>query len=406
MLSTCDTSSQSIRKSLQDDLVDFQETFTKVLGKREIDGHESVARKGSNLVTAVKWSSSRHLLDENTVSLAYAVAHNVKVIGSSALQLEQGREDAVGEAMLRIESLLLDQGRRRKCRQRDYEPQPKRCCRRSSSESYNTWPESNLHISPKPLESAPDHTIVRLWFLNNLAYPYPTAQQKDSLAKYAGMQRGKVDSDLTNYRRRAGWTDIMNMWCGGDRNAMKKLMEKVERGKEQRKEILDAVQGCKDYLTMKESNRVGDWVKEITQNSDSKYCFGGIILPNVSVASPYSTNRFSTARSFSGSSALSSMSSCSEVSEASTIIPISSKKRYTRDESISPFKRTRNQTAEVSGSYEPWSIADLQPMPPSPGAAEENTANDSIVPATCLVNPSPLSLSPPGETRTKPRPAC
>lgn len=78
------------------------------------------------------------------------------------------------------------------------------------------------------------------------------------------MQRGKVDSDLTNYRRRAGWTDIMNMWCGGDRNAMKKLMEKVERGKEQRKEILDAVQGCKDYLTMKESNRVGDWVKEVS----------------------------------------------------------------------------------------------------------------------------------------------
>lgn len=56
----------------------------------------------------------------------------------------------------------------------------------------------------------------------------------------------------------------MNMWCGGDRNAMKKLMEKVERGKEQRKEILDAVQGCKDYLTMKESSRVGDWVKEVS----------------------------------------------------------------------------------------------------------------------------------------------
>lgn len=262
--------------------MDFQETFAKVLGKSEIDDHENVTRKGRNLVTAVKWSSSPHLLDENTVSLAYAVAHNVKVIGSSALQLERGREDAVGEAMLRIESLLLDQGmfksftisicglswfnegRRRKCRQRNYEPQPKRCCRGSSSESYSTWPESNLHISPKPLESAPDHTIVRLWFLNNLAYPYPTTQQKDSLAKYAGMQRSKIDSDLTNYRRRAGWTDIMNVWCGGDRNAMKKLMEKVERGKEQRKEILDAVQRCKDYLTMKENNRVGDWVKEVS----------------------------------------------------------------------------------------------------------------------------------------------
>lgn len=110
MLSTCDTSSQSIRKSLQDDLVDFQETFAKILGKRKIDDNENVARKWRNLVTAVKWSSSRHLLDENTVSLAYAVAHNVKVIGSSALQLERGRENAVGDAMLRIESLLLDQG--------------------------------------------------------------------------------------------------------------------------------------------------------------------------------------------------------------------------------------------------------------------------------------------------------
>lgn len=110
MLSTCDTSSQSIRKSLQDDLVDFQETFAKILGKRKIADNENVARKWRNLVTAVKWSSSRHLLDENTVSLAYAVAHNVKVIGSSALQLERGRENAVRDAMLRIESLLLDQG--------------------------------------------------------------------------------------------------------------------------------------------------------------------------------------------------------------------------------------------------------------------------------------------------------
>lgn len=90
--------------------MDFQETFAKILGKSEIDDHENVTRKRRNLVTAVKWSSSPHLLDENTVSLAYAVAHNVKVIGSSALQLERGREDAVGEAMLRIESLLLDQG--------------------------------------------------------------------------------------------------------------------------------------------------------------------------------------------------------------------------------------------------------------------------------------------------------
>lgn len=110
MLSTCDSSSQSIRRSLQDDLLDFQETFAKALGKREVHDLESVVQKGNKLVTAIKWSSSRDLLDKNTASLAYAVASSVKLIGSSALELEGGREDAIGEAMLRIESLLLDEG--------------------------------------------------------------------------------------------------------------------------------------------------------------------------------------------------------------------------------------------------------------------------------------------------------
>lgn len=143
-------------------------------------------------------------------------------------------------------------------------PRLKRYCRGSSSESSIAWPKSTFDNSPKPSEPPIDHTVVRLWFLDNLAYPYPTAQQKDFLAKTAGIQRSQVDSDLTNYRRRAGWTDIMNVWCGGDRNAMKKLMNRVEKGKEQRKKILDAVQGCRDYLTMKENNKVGDWIKEVS----------------------------------------------------------------------------------------------------------------------------------------------
>nr|ABR67867.1 SXI1D alpha [Cryptococcus neoformans var. neoformans] len=365
MLSTCDSSSQSIRRSLQDDLLDFQETFAKALGKREVHDLESVVQKGNKLVTAIKWSSSRDLLDKNTASLAYAVASSVKLIGSSALELEGGREDAIGEAMLRIESLLLDEGQSRKRQQRNHVPRLKRYCRGSSSESSIAWPKSTFDNSPKPSEPPIDHTVVRLWFLDNLAYPYPTAQQKDFLAKTAGIQRSQVDSDLTNYRRRAGWTDIMNVWCGGDRNAMKKLMNRVEKGKEQRKKILDAVQGCRDYLTMKENNKVGDWIKEITQNSAFKYRFTGS-LPDISAASPCSSIRPCTPRSFSGSSATSSTSSCSEVSEASAIITIPRKRRYTGDESISPFKRVQGQTVEVSGSYEPWSFADLQPMPPSP----------------------------------------
>ncbi|OWZ45388.1 hypothetical protein C370_02640 [Cryptococcus neoformans A1-35-8] len=405
MLSTSDSSSQSIQRSLQDDLLDFQETFTQPLGKSEVHDLESVVRKGSNLVTAIKWSSSHDLLDENTASLAYAVARSVKLIGSSALKLEQGWEDAVGEAILRIESLLPDEGQSRKRRQRNHEPRPKRYCRGPSSESCVAWPESTFGNSPKPSESATDHTVVRLWFLDNLAYPYPTAQQKDFLAKTAGIQRSQVDSDLTNYRRRAGWTDIMNMWCGGDRSAMKKLMERVERGKEQRKKILDAVQGCRDYLTMKENNKIGDWVKEITQNSTSKYRFTGF-LPDMSAASPCSGIRPSTPRSFSGSSAISSMSSCSEVSEASAIIPIPRKRCYTDDEPISPLKRARNHTVGVSGLYESWSFADLQPMPPSPGAAQENTANDSVAPTTYFISAASRSLPSSAETRTKRRLSC
>lgn len=111
---------------------------------------------------------------------------------------------------------------------------------------------------------------IREWFLQHLANPYPSAVEKDSLSELSGIPRSKIDSDMTNWRRRAGWTDIKDSWANSSRDAMRVLIEKVESGQEKRKGVREAVEKMKAYLERREEERVGDWVKEVSDERDRR----------------------------------------------------------------------------------------------------------------------------------------
>ena len=107
-----------------------------------------------------------------------------------------------------------------------------------------------------------DH--LRLWFLEHLASPYPTPNEKDDLSNLTGFARTKIDSDLTNWRRRAGWTELKDTYARGSRKDMQALMERVESGTEQTMAVLDAVEKMRAYLERREEEKVGEWVKEVS----------------------------------------------------------------------------------------------------------------------------------------------
>ena len=121
---------------------------------------------------------------------------------------------------------------------------------------YNT-----LKYEPENTSAPADH--LRLWFLQNLSNPYPTPAQKEALATHSGAPRSKIDSDLTNWRRRAGWTEIKDRWASGDKAKMKRLVENVESGVEVRAEVSDEIERMRGYLERKEEQRVGDWVQDV-----------------------------------------------------------------------------------------------------------------------------------------------
>ncbi|ODO01403.1 hypothetical protein I350_06222 [Cryptococcus amylolentus CBS 6273] len=295
------------------------------------------------------------LLDSATRGLAYAVARYLEVL-SRKLAIFASADPKIEEVVEKIGTLVISHTSKKR-RHEDHDARPKRSCHRTSEAPATSFEcDPNPVPTSKPPPPSGDHSVVRLWFLNNLAYPYPSAAQKEKLAIAAGIARNKVDSDLTNFRRRAGWTDILNKWADGNREKMRKLVDRVASGKEKRQEVLKAVEKCQDYLTERETKRVGDWVNEIAKATASEPAASATpkastasTKPRVeSISSP--TNdalRCSTPRSFSGSSA-----AFSDISDASVLVPISDAplKRGLPDESISPFKRARNISSSSSSS--------------------------------------------------------
>ncbi|OCF41467.1 hypothetical protein I317_04670 [Kwoniella heveanensis CBS 569] len=246
-------------------------------------------------------SSQGQTLDRTIADIASTVAHNVGIISAAALSFHQSADVAVEDLTKSVSEIVIS---RDQVRKRPAFSAPLCCSKRSrqssfstpsippalpddlaTSSPYNTSSKKTSSISRSP---EPDHSLIRIWFLHNISYPYPTVSMKETLASKAGITRAKVDSDLTNFRRRAGWTEIMNEWCGGDRNKMRKLIERVESGQENEdEELVRRVQGVKEYLTRQEEERVGDWVREDIWPVSLSLTRSSIrLLPYLTVPSP------------------------------------------------------------------------------------------------------------------------
>ncbi|WWD04635.1 hypothetical protein V865_002706 [Kwoniella europaea PYCC6329] len=274
------------------------------------------------LVEKVERGLGYRLLDHRTSAAAWTVASNIKKILSSLLSIQSAFDHSLEQLASRVESLIIEDTHIHK---RSLEA-PRTLVRASKRRRAPSLSSPSTPItrapSPNPSEepSTPpkkeenqkeaDHSVVRLWFLNHLSKPYPTLSQKETLATKAGITRNKVDSDLTNFRRRAGWTDLMNRFCGGDRDKMKRLIERVESGREEREEVLKSVQRMKDYLGRKEEGRVGDWVREVTALTSSL----------TSTTGRTTTTSTSTSSSSDSSSTISHSRSITSLSEVSNLV--------------------------------------------------------------------------------------
>ncbi|WWC88895.1 uncharacterized protein L201_003810 [Kwoniella dendrophila CBS 6074] len=342
--------------------------------------------------------AQENALDEHTAIVGSLVAHNMYTIASEALALQIANREAIHRLTSEVSNLFLrDSDSLKRSFSSSLHQTPLRQPKRQRAHSFSSPPtpitrdmsttpssesesdESPITISSSPMkpsksssetskkedkEKEVDHHVVRLWFLDHLSKPYPTLSQKEKLAESAGITRNKVDSDLTNFRRRSGWTEIMQTFAGGDRDKMKKLIERVQSGKENNnKELLEKIEGMKDYLGRREEERVGDWVREVTALTSSltttttttpaKLSKSSKLSKHKSNASLSSLSTVSNlARPASRSrSSSSTMSTSSSASDASFIVPSkpTNKKRLNPNaEPFTPNKRyvpssSRNQ---------------------------------------------------------------
>jgi len=167
--------------------------------------------------------------------------------------------------------MLLDTRSKRRSNRDDFDnyPTSKRNCRPITTKHLPTPSPPPPSTTSKSLKSTPTliptpaQDPVRLFFLNHLSNPYPTPSEKEKLCKKAKITRRKLESDLTNWRRRSDWTDIMNTYCGGDKGAMRTMVAAIERGEERDGELLERFGRMRAYLE-KRDEQAGEWVHKVS----------------------------------------------------------------------------------------------------------------------------------------------
>ncbi len=293
------------------ELESFQDDFLNSL--IDGDGWHSLAERFETLTELVIEAQQAGELHGSVASIGVAIASNIRTLVTSEHQLDSELEQGMADLGEILDCLLLggmqilciDQkkdtnsslrrladDRNKRCRKEPHPSfkrlRPLSYSSLSSSDSPTSDSDSNFTpifrpskphpatSKPHPTNSKPlippiasptrspnptDH--LRLWFLQNLSNPYPTPAEKDFLATAAGVPRSKIDSDLTNWRRRAGWTDIKDRWAERDKAKMRRLIEGYEEGAEMREEVVEEIQRMRGYLERREEERVGDWVHEV-----------------------------------------------------------------------------------------------------------------------------------------------
>ena len=226
------------------------------------------------------------VLDSAAASTIFLLASNIRTIATTHLALEQESEKemsilselmqavVVTSCMLSMKESadVLASGKRRSHdHDSDRYRTSKRSCRPTTTKylptpspppSTQSLKSSSTITKPSHSDQPPAPDPVRQYFLTHLSSPYPTPSEKEKLCKKAKITRRKLESDLTNWRRRSDWTDIMNTYCGGDKSAMRTMISAIERGEERDEELLARFGRMKAYLE-KRDEQAGEWVYQV-----------------------------------------------------------------------------------------------------------------------------------------------
>lgn len=252
--------------------------------------------------SAVQVATETQTLDAQTASTVSAIIDNVSNVVKAMAVLEDLRENEIAGLTDRIQEVVLsnptgechardplmkaERAMKRSGRDETHEHHrtAKRTCRPPTTK-YHPSPSPTPSLSPPPLRrskstttaksltslksttkppppSQPSHDPVRQFFLTHLSNPYPSPTEKTTLCKAANITRRKLESDLTNWRRRSDWTDMMNTYCGGDKGAMGRMIDAIERGEERDEGLLERFGRMKMYLEKKDE-QAGEWVLQV-----------------------------------------------------------------------------------------------------------------------------------------------
>lgn len=153
---------------------------------------------------------------------------------------------ATSRSLIRIQAIL--------------EEEDDRTCKSTALRQADTIVDLAEIVSEHP----PDRNSfdLRGWFLRHLAHPYPSAEEKAMLAESMGTTMRAIDSHLTNWRRRAGWSEIKRKWGGNCKDGMIALVTAYNSGEEQRPDVRAAIKSMRGYF---EDCKVGDWVQEVRE---------------------------------------------------------------------------------------------------------------------------------------------
>lgn len=105
---------------------------------------------------------------------------------------------------------------------------------------------------------------LRTWFLSHLADPFPALPDKRIWARNLGTTTRNIDSHMTNWRRRAGWTAIKKKWTDGTKDGMRTLVNSYFSKEETRPDVRSAIKKMCDYL---DDSQVGDWMTEVSAHN-------------------------------------------------------------------------------------------------------------------------------------------
>lgn len=199
-------------------------------------------------------------LTRSQIALAKNVAHDLSLTSQTIFFLQQQVDLLVEQVTQGVNDLSVDQGEHDSASTIKTQAQspPKRISRRkcvfSNSSRIVKQPRMASPSQDTPLSSPEPQATLRSWFLENLSAPFVSPRDRKRMSEEIGLSAKQIDTHLTNWRRRCGWTHMRETYANKSRDGMKQILDRmitVEEGRE--------IQGAGWQMNGKDLLDLGIW---------------------------------------------------------------------------------------------------------------------------------------------------